>query len=498
MKPSSANQGNSPGQGTSSGQGASSIRSLLDRGLLDLALEQARDATAKSPNDPQAWQQLAMALAKYRDFNGAVEALEQGLRVSPGAIPLLVDLAAATLNNGEVERSMELTRVLRASMAGNPWPILNEAQVHLRRNRFAEAEATLLEVPEGQRDPVEWGISMGTVLVARKEWGRAEDVLNGVVASERATNIGKALALFQVAKLREKQGDYDGSWAAATEAHRQVNRPTTADRYRREAEAIREVMHRSALEGWARATEACEEAVLIVGMPRSGTSLLEQVLSMHPDVANAGELAIASTLERQLPLRTDSFLAWPKCIADMQEPDADAMQAMYRRELRMVGQGKKRVTDKSLLLVFQLGFISRLLPGARSIMLRRNPLDNIVSCYTTHLACLGHAYTSDVKVLAEVWKLRDELQDFWMENLDPVPLDLHYESLVSDQEAQTRRLLAHLDLPWNDACLRFHESDRVARTISFDQVNQKMYTSSVERWKRYEKHLGPAIEVLGL
>lgn len=439
-----------------------------------------------------------MALAKYRDFSGAVEALERGLKIAPGSVPLLVDLAAALLNNGELERSMALTLALQTTMPGHPWPIINEAQVHLRANRFAESEQALLKVPEGLRDPVEWGIVLGTVLVARRDWGRAEDVLKEVVDSPRASGIGKALAQFQVAKMREKQGDYDGSWAAATEAHRLVDRPTTSDRYRREAEAIREVMDRDALQGWACASQPCEQAVFIVGMPRSGTSLLEQILSMHPDVANAGELAVASTLQRRLPLMTDSFLAWPRCIADMQDRDADELQATYRREIELLGPGKRRVTDKSLLLVFQMGLLSRLLPGARSIMLRRHPLDTIVSCYTTHLACIGHAYTSDVKVLAEVWKLRDGLQDFWMENLDPAPLDLHYERLVSDQEAETRRILEHLGLPWTDACLRFHESERVARTISFDQVNQKMYTSSVERWRRYEKHLGPAIDILGL
>jgi tetratricopeptide (TPR) repeat protein len=482
----------------SANHGTDSIRSFLDRGLLDMAVDQAREAVEKSPSDPQAWLHLGMALGKYRDFSGEIDALERGLKVAPGSVPLLAELAAATLNDGDLERSMNVLSSLRAAMPGNPWVIIHEAQIQIRCGQLEDAGKTLNRVPEDLRDPVEWGLAMGTVLVALKEWARAEDVLKNTVESSRASGTGKAMALFQIAKMRDRQGDYDGAWSAATEAHRQIGRPGNIERYRREAREIREVMNRTALDGWARAAETAEEAVLIVGMPRSGTSLLEQVLSMHPDVANAGELAIAPSLARRLPLTTDSFLPWPKCIADMQDRDADAMQAMYRGELQRIGQGRKRVTDKSLLLVFHMGLLSRVLPGARSIMLRRHPLDNIVSCHTTHLACLGHAYTSDLKVLAEVWKIRDELQDFWMETLDPAPLDLHYEDLVSDQDAQTRRLLAYLDIPWNDACLRFEESDRVARTISFDQVNQKMYGSSVERWRRYEKHLGPAIDVLGI
>ena len=478
-------------------QGLGSVRSLLDRGLLDMAIDQAREGVANSPNDEQSWLDLALALGRHRDFSGAIEAIEQGLKVAPKSIPLLAELASCTLNDGDTERSLNITRLLRPQMPGHPWPTINEAQIHLRQNQFEEAEKSLLSVPEGLRHPIEWGLVMGTILVASKQWGRAEDVLRNAIDSSQSSKNGKAMALFQIAKLRDRQEDYDGAWAAATEAHQVLGKRVDADRYLRESRDIRKIMNRDALDGWARATESVDDPVLIVGMPRSGTSLLEQILSMHPDVANAGEMATAPLLTKRLPLMTDSFLPWPHCIADMRDRDADAMQSTYLRELRRVGQGKRRITDKSLMLVFQIGFLSRVLPGLRSIMLRRNPLDNIVSCHTTHLACLGHGYTSDLAVLAQVWKIRDELQDFWMETLDPVPLDLHYEMLVSDQDNQTRRILSHLDVPWDDACLSFHESDRVARTISFDQVNQRMYTSSVDRWRRYEKHLGPAMDILG-
>ncbi len=474
------------------------VRSLVDRGLLDLAIQHATERAERAPRDLAALHDLAVAQREFRDFLAAQETLDRAQALAPTDAAVMASRAINLADLGDLEGSLRLARAAAALQPGAAWSDFHHASILLRQNRYEEAIEAFDRVPADFGEPGALGVQLGLTLVAAGRWERAEEVLRGVVDSPRAGAREKAYALFQIAKSREKQQDYDGAWEAATSAHRTLARPVTAERYRADAEAIRATMNRAALEGWASATAPFEQAVFIVGMPRSGTSLLEQILSMHPDVANGGEMSAAIAMQRMLPAITDSFLPWPRCLADMQERDADRLQDHYRRATASVGDGRRRVTDKSLLLVYQMGFLSRVLPGARSIMLRRNPLDTIVSCYTTHLACIGHSYTSDVRVLAEVWKIRDELQDFWMEHLDPAPLDLSYESLVTDQEAQSRRIVEHLDLPWDERCLRFHESDRVARTISFDQVNRKMYTSSVERWRRYEKHLGPAIDLLGL
>lgn len=464
--------------------------------MFDLALEQAQAAAEQEPKRPEVWYELGEVLAEQRDFLGAIEAFERGLRLAPNSAQFLSQLANATLNNGDLGRSQEILDSLARVVPGSAALALHQAQIHLRANRMQEAEEALRTTPEGERS-AEWHIQLGTVLVSMKKWEPAEAALR-VVSEGAGTPMQRAFAWFQWAKMREKQEDYDGAWAAATEAHRTLDRKPNADRYRRAATETKRLMDRQTRAGWARASMPADDIVLIVGMPRSGTSLLEQILSMTSTVANGGELSAAAITQRRLPLLTDSFLPWPKCIADMRPEDADALQAIYRAQIAGIAADRVRVTDKSLLLVNQLGMLSLILPGVRSIMLRRHPLDNIVSCHTTHLACLGHEYTSDLRTLAEVWRIRNELQDFWMAEMDPKPLDLHYEALVSDQEAQTRRVLDHLEVPWDPRCLEFHRSQRVARTISFDQVNQKMYTTSVERWRRYEKHLGPAIDVLGL
>ncbi len=485
-------------QRTPQGGGTPSIQSLLERGMVELALEQAQDAMEENPRDFAAILEVARVCIECRDFVEAQEHLDRALALSPGNPDIMAQMSLNLLSLGESERAMDLARHLQAVSPSHPFPRMQVAQVHLKNNRYDECIEALNAVDPDLRNPEEWGVVMGTALVAAKRHDEADVALRGVIDSTRTTPTGKAYAWFQICKSLEKLKDYDGAWAAATAAHDVLPRRISAEKHRADVDALKEVMNRKALAGWARATHNYEKAVFVVGMPRSGTSLLEQILSMHPDVANAGELSVSSLMQRRLSTMTDSFLPWPHCIADMQERDADQLQAMYAKAIGALGEGKKRVTDKSLLLVYQMGFLAVTLPGARSIMLHRNALDNIVSCYTTQLACLGHSYTNDLTTLAKVWKIRRELQDFWMENLETAPMELHYEQLVSNQESETRRLLEYLGLPWEQRCLEFHTSDRIASTISFDQVNQKMYTSSVERWKRYEKHLGPALEVLGL
>jgi hypothetical protein len=129
-------------------------------------------------------------------------------------------------------------------------------------------------------------------------------------------------------------------------------------------------------------------------------------------------------------------------------------------------------------------------------MLHRHPLDNAVSCYTTNLVAAGHPYTNNLEHLGRVWVERKKMTDMWMEILSIPVMELHYENLVADQRGETERLIKFLDLPWAEDCMQFHKSKRVAKTLSYDQVNKKMYKTSTGRWKNYEKHLGPLMDVV--
>jgi len=144
----------------------------------------------------------------------------------------------------------------------------------------------------------------------------------------------------------------------------------------------------------------------------------------------------------------------------------------------------------------QLGSLSKILPNSKAILLHRHPLDNAVSCYTTNLLAAGLPYTNSLETIGKTWIARKKLTELWIDILSIPLVELHYENLVSNQREETQRIIAFLGLPWQEDCMEFHTSKRVARTISYDQVNQKMYNTSNGRWKNYEKHLGPLIDVV--
>jgi len=293
-----------------------------------------------------------------------------------------------------------------------------------------------------------------------------------------------------------KLGEYDAAWEAASYVHKIANQSWTQEHYDKKCANIRRVFNADNVRACAHATDPFDQPVFIAGNARSGTSLLEQILSMHPQVGNGGELMITGSIERRLQSTIDSFNAFPDCVFDLRVEDANRCSQEYRKAIEWFSIGKTRVTNKAIGLQTQIGLLSLILPQSRTIMLHRHPLDNCISCFTTNLVHSGHGYTKSLETLGKTWVARRKMQDYWKDIVDTPIMDLHYEELVANQERETRRLIDFLGLPWEEDCLHFHKSRRVAATISYDQVNQKMYTSSSGRWKNYEKHLGPLIDIV--
>jgi hypothetical protein len=238
-----------------------------------------------------------------------------------------------------------------------------------------------------------------------------------------------------------------------------------------------------------------ERPVFVVGMPRSGTSLVEQILAAHPQVHGAGEIGLLPALAARL--RGPSGAGFPACVSELGAPDLQRLAQAYLGGLKPLGAGKARITDKTVGAFELLGLAHLILPNARIIHCRRDPRDVCVSCFSTRFSG-GHDYAYDLAELGRYWRSYDRLMAHWRAVLPPGRIfEVQYEALVEDLEGWARRLIAHLGLEWDDACLRFHDSAREVRTASFAQVRRPIYKGSVGRWRRFEAHLGPLIEALG-
>ena len=237
--------------------------------------------------------------------------------------------------------------------------------------------------------------------------------------------------------------------------------------------------------------------IFVVGMPRSGTTLTEQVISRHPQAAAAGELGDMSRIAGSLGFEKGDAKIFIQRLSKLRPADVDALAKRYLAVLDRVSDTAQMVIDKMPHNFLHLGLIALLFPNARIIHCRRDPLDNCVSCFTTQLKDQLHSYAIDLGTLGEYYREYVSLMAHWREVL-PVPIyELDYEQLIESPERETRRLIDFVGLPWDPACLSPHESGQAVRTLSRMQVRQPIYRTSVGRWRHYEKHLAPLKAALG-
>jgi hypothetical protein len=249
----------------------------------------------------------------------------------------------------------------------------------------------------------------------------------------------------------------------------------------------RQFLHRA----YAFGTES-ETPVFIVGMPRSGTTLVEQILASHPDTFGAGETRNIQRLVSQFGRPGE----YPECVARLDVNVARRLADEYVLELHRRSGGKARVTDKLPGNFHHLGLIATLFPRAQIIHCQRDPRDTCWSCYFHNFQEV--TYNCDLETLGGYYREYERLMSHWKACL-PVPIfEVHYEQLVEEPERIIRELIAFCGLKWNDDCLRFHETRRPVRTASNLQVRQPVYQHAVGRWRNYTRHLGTLLTALGL
>jgi tetratricopeptide (TPR) repeat protein len=430
----------------------------------DEALLAHRRALALRPDDATAHDTLGATLLLQHDMPAAAASFRRALALAPDAATSWNGLGMALQALGEFAEASDCFR--RAVALSPDRAFFHKNLITTGRHQADPAQVERLARLLGQtdlpvHDRVDAGFALGKLL-------DDSDRFDEAIASYAQAN-----ALFRGALASSGRG-YD---AAAV---------------RRTVERLIETFtpgYFAARRDWG---DASELPVFIVGMPRSGTSLVEQIAASHPDVFGAGEL---QDLERVLAPRAGSQdpaagHGWDARLI------ADVARA-YLERLRALGGGAARVTDKMPGNVFHLGLIALLFPRARVILCRRDGRDTCLSCYFQHFGKQNpHLYCYDLVDCGRQYLEVDRLTTHWLRALPLPMLELHYEALVADQEGQSRRLIEFLGLPWDPACLEFHRTKRAVLTASVWQVRQPLYQRSVGRWRHYARHLGPLLDIL--
>ncbi len=436
--------------------------SLKQLGQFDGAEDIYRGTIGRNPFHIRARVGLAETLQEAGRLDEAIAVFREALGIRPRDADLLYGLGVGMMEKGKLDEAVDLARQALAIDAGMARAWLLLTQVKRQKERDAELsamEAQHARAQEGSLARMQLSFGLGKAHDDLKDYMRAFDY-------------------FAEGNAIRRQGiDYD------------------AARTRDEFEAMKAVFDKAFFEKHRPSDTTDDTPIFVVGMPRSGTTLVEQIIASHPQVYGAGELSILKTaVGKQFPLTMKG--GFPQGITDM--PDkafAEAGQA-YLDMLHTRYPGYRHVTDKMPGNFLLIGFLHMMLPKARIVHCARDAAATCLSIYRVHFRSDSHRYGYDLGELADFHNLYTDIMAHWHKVLPGVVHDVRYEDFVADQEGQSRALIDYLGLPWNDAVLSFHETDRPVRTASAAQVRQPMYQGSVDLWKRYGDRLKPLLDKL--
>lgn len=529
---------------------------------LDLAHTHYRQALTLDPHYAEAHSNLAFLFSAQGQFEHAVQAARRAIELNPRLPDAYLNLAEAETSCLRHAQALHWLDALHQFAPHHVAGLSARAQLLKKTERHDEALVAANTALELAPDNANAHLTLGLVLQALnrhdealKHFDRAAE-LPGTVTEQalvaRATLLQEsgrkaqahaafdtALAAFPgsiaalTARTESKRYSADDSDIATMQAHLQdaqalvLNDQLTlhfalAKAYLDIADSPRAFHHLNTGNALKRATFAYEAdasqawmqriaerfpaeryrqpsttgapsslPVFVLGMPRSGTTLVEQILASHPQVHGAGELAaLRHAIEHQGTF-PDSSHSWSA--ADLQQ-----IGERYLQQVEPLADGRTRLVDKMPSNFLYAALIPLILPGARIIHCRRDPVDTCLSCYSKQFG--GDQLFS--YNLDELGRFHRDYQALMAHLRQVLPaerfIEVDYEAVVDDLEGQARRLIEFIDLPWNDACLTFHTTERVVRTASVNQVRQPIYTHAKGRWRAHAEHLGPLLDALGL
>lgn len=466
----------------------------------EAAIEYHTRAVEIAPRNAAALNDLGNALVLAGEPQRAIPCLQKALKIAPRLRPALFNLARAYRNLNDCEKSLAILRKVEG-MAGDEGAhridlMLERAVTLSQIGRWDEAAAlfrAVLKVRPADPKAIDGLATCHLATPANNDLSYVRAALE----APRLTPLQRGVAHRAAGKILEDLGSYDQAFDHFRQANEVSGVRFDMERHTNFVAGSMRLFTRTFFEERRGFGHLSQQPVFVVGLPRSGTTLVEQILASHPKVAGLGELP---DIERSLlkasalPFGSARFLEW---IRDA--PAATVMKEArsYLATLAARCGPRPRAIDKMPHNLLVLGWIALLFPNARVIHVVRNPLDVCVSCYSHHFS-EAHAYSNDLRTLGEYYRSSETLMQHWSATVPLAFLDVRYEDVVENLDRSSRNMIEFLGLEWDSSCLDFHRTARVVQTPSRWQVRQPIYNSSIGRWRRYERHLQPLFDGLQL
>lgn len=467
---------------------------LRDLSRQDEAEAHFKEALRLRPRMLEAYRVFGIMLKEYGHLEKAEANLQVALQHYPDDPELRVELGLLLLDTGQRREAVQHLRRVLERHPDDADACARLAQVSERQGEYEMGYTLLRPLLERRTDSVNVALAYAVLARHLGHQEQAIALLERLLQAGKTANERKAM-YFALGKIYDETKNYDRAFLHYKSANDLEPRKLDIKWMGQKFDELISVFSAENIARRPRASNKSRLPVFIVGMPRSGTSLIEQILASHGDVYGAGELPDLTNVVTSLPEVLGSKLLYPHCVEILKRKHLDEMAQRHLAKLASFSAQATRVTDKLPHNFLHLGMIDMLFPGARVIHCMRDPIDTCLSIYSLPFNAT-HPYASDLANLGAHYRRYQELMAHWKKVLRIPILEVQYEDLVANQEEVTRKMVDFCGLKWDESCLRFYESERSVVTFSYDQVRRPLYKKSVARWKNYEQYLGPLITAL--
>ncbi len=466
-------------------------------GNLREALEHYQQALQINPRHAAARLGIGVVLSLAGKQPLAVPHIREAIQLKPGYIDACIALAATLMPLGEPDEAEQLIETALEQDRDNIELISLAATIDQHKGKLEKARERLAPLVDAGNNEVNILLAWAALCGSSDEPGAAIPLL------EQRLDTGPPLSAtgqrnlhFNLGNLYDKNREYRKAFGHYRKGNALKNAGYDAAAREANVQATIAVYSCERMNTLPRSGTRSGRPVFVVGMPRSGTSLIEQILASHPAVFGAGELIHVIQIAGSLQATLDKPQPYPHCVPGLTPAELDVLAQSYLEQIDALSPDAARVVDKMPGNFMYLGLIEQLFPDARIIHSMRDPLDTCLSCYFQDFS-RSHPYSYDLRDLGAFYRGYERVMQHWREVLSLPMLEVQYEELVSDRERVSRQMVDFCGLDWDDRCHDFHKTQRYVATASYDQVRRPLYTSSVSRWKNYAEFLTPLRETLG-
>ncbi|MGD8525672.1 MAG: sulfotransferase [Thioalkalispiraceae bacterium] len=465
---------------------------------------------------------LGFCFYHLNDNQKAIEYISRALEIEPENVDAQSDLAVVLLKINDLDRALDILDKLIASHPGETRNYLTLAELFMKKSHYdfaKNAYLAALQIDDNFQPAI---LRLGLLLQKTGDKENAKLYLYKVLendplsipaiaslikmkdenidevvyeieklldnSDENFTNSQKKDLYFLLGEFHEKKKGYDKAFEYFKKANELKKSNYNKQEHEKLIADIKSVFSEIFFEQRKGFGSLSDKPIFVVGMPRSGTTLVETILSSHPAVYGAGELDQIKTLALTAPQAFNIDNVFPSVIPELDEKHAKMLAELYLRYIREFGAEEHYITDKMPTNFWFLGLIALLFPNAHVIHVKRNPIDTALSCYSIDF--LGnHPWSYKLEDIIHFYRQYESLMEHWRQVLPVNFHEISYEDIIENQEQETRRLLEYCNLEWDDKCLSFYNAKRAVSTASIDQVRQPIYRSSLQKWKNYDKHI---------